>query len=868
MQRTHGGRTAPPTVRLLLVVLTLASAAAGQYWLSVYHVPARCAAAWGVAAIGFVLLCRFGINANDLPTQRYGLSRRVEWLFLAGVFGVGICFGLYHFREFPPGLNHDAAWEGLYALRILRGEAYTPYASEAWGRETLTLYLRTVSIWLMGPTVLAVVLPSMIAGMLALPFFYAWARAMFGARLALMATWLFGVSGWHLVFSRIGWRSDFQPLFTAITCCFFIRGLQTQRGRDFALSGMGLALALNTYNAARALPLLFGLWVIIQIFQSGYQWLRRYARGLGVMAVTFAVAVIPLAMYAVNNWAAFQVRAAFLAGKDPWWPAVKSTLLLFNFWGNGDDFFVNTPALEYPTAVFLPFGVLWCVAQWRDQRAQFLLIGLAVGILPGLITRPNLNHDVGAMPFIFFFIALGVLFFGQQIGILRAPAGRVAAAILMSSVGLAATTATYSQYLGAHPRLVWGFYPEATILGEYVKTLVPRYEIYIGDTPYLPRDTITYMSYQGEGDPERRNYVWVDDISVLLMQPITSSPGKGLAFIFQNSMKGRTVRMGLALRYPKYETVELRYGGRAFATALLIPPGGTGVSDATSPTPTPASSTPTPTLAAMETAAPVGTLSQPRGVALRRNGSIEVCDFGNDRLQEFGLDLHGRRQIGGPGSTAGRFKQPCAVAVGPDDELFVADTWNHRVQVLSQRGDFVREWTAHLYAPRGIAVNIDGDVFVADTGNHRIVRFSSTGQQQAQWGAKGSAPGQFVNPVGIAIDAEGRIYVCDNGNSRLQIFTSDGQFVGAFPVLGWEVRAFSEPYVAVDAKGTIWVTVPSAGEIRGYTRSGELLRTLTAQNVPGVTFSIPMGIAYDQRNHALIVSDLANRLVRIPLSQP
>jgi len=35
-----------------------------------------------------------------------------------------------------------------------------------------------------------------------------------------------------------------------------------------------------------------------------------------------------------------------------------------------------------------------------------------------------------------------------------------------------------------------------------------------------------------------------------------------------------------------------------------------------------------------------------------------------------------------------------------------------------------------------------------------------------------------------------------------------------------------------------------------------------------VTFSIPMGIAYDQRNHALIVSDLANRLVRIPLSQP
>ena len=61
-----------------------------------------------------------------------------------------------------------------------------------------------------------------------------------------------------------------------------------------------------------------------------------------------------------------------------------------------------------------------------------------------------------------------------------------------------------AQYLGPQPRRIWGYYPETTVIGRFMKTLVPGYKIFIGDTPYFPRDALTFLSYQGEGDPERQ----------------------------------------------------------------------------------------------------------------------------------------------------------------------------------------------------------------------------------------------------------------------------------------------------------------------------------------------------------------------------
>jgi sugar lactone lactonase YvrE len=842
---------------LLLALAAFACGAAGQYWLVIDRHYDWSAYAWGAAIIFFFGSYVSGDRHRELPAREdQELDRRTEWALLAVVLAVGAFFSFYGSDRFPPGLNHDAAWEGLYGIRILNGQPYTPYAIEAWGRETLTFYLRAASIWVLGPTPLAVWAPGMLLGFLTLPFFYWWARNMFGPRFALIATLLFGVSGWHLVFSRSGWRSDYQPFFTVLTCCFFIRGMLTAKPMDFVWAGVGLALTLNVYNAARVFPALFVLWLLAVRFQSwtGRGFRRRYGVPLLFMAAAFAIVIAPLAWFAFNHWAAFQSRMVALRGQSTLAQALRSSLLLFNFSGNGDDFFVAEPALEYPAAVLLVFGFLWALLKWKDERAQFLLLGMVVGLLPGLISRPNLNRDVGTMPFVYFFVGLGAFYLAQQLRLAVPRIGRHLAVVSLCAVGVAAAASSFSQYLGSRPRPVWGFYPETTVVGNYIKRLVPDYAVWVGGDNY-PRDTITYLTYTGGRDPMARNYTWVDNIGTLMRARFSAPPGKGLAFVLANNNQGQTVFSHLQQRYPNHNVEELRYpspGGGIFARALLVRSEPAG--------PTEAEVAP----AAEISTAPAGELREPRGIALSPAGHFYVCDFGNDRIQEFDAELEFVRQWGVTGSAPGQFRQPCGVAVGADGVVYVADTWNQRVQAFSPEGKFLRQSEPVLYGARGIAVSPDGAVLVADTGNNRVVRLSSELVLQRAWGGKGSKPGELLEPTGVALDAGGDVYVADNGNSRLQRFDAAGAFKSEFPIDGWRLEAFSEPHVSIDKSGRVWVTVPAQREVRVYAQDGKLVGAITAELAGRARFDRPMGIAVDAAAGGAVVTDLGNRLVRLP----
>jgi sugar lactone lactonase YvrE len=175
-----------------------------------------------------------------------------------------------------------------------------------------------------------------------------------------------------------------------------------------------------------------------------------------------------------------------------------------------------------------------------------------------------------------------------------------------------------------------------------------------------------------------------------------------------------------------------------------------------------------------------------------------VCDFGHDRIGIFDAALKPASFWGKPGTGPGEFKQPGAIAVGARGDVYVADTWNSRIQVFDGTRKFLREWKSEFFGPRGIAVGPGEEVFVADTGNHRIVRFAADGVKQAEWGGRGEAPGKLFDPIGVAAAAGGKVFVCDNGNGRLQVFDRNGKLLQGFPVAGWRREVFSEPNVAPD----------------------------------------------------------------------
>jgi DNA-binding beta-propeller fold protein YncE len=133
----------------------------------------------------------------------------------------------------------------------------------------------------------------------------------------------------------------------------------------------------------------------------------------------------------------------------------------------------------------------------------------------------------------------------------------------------------------------------------------------------------------------------------------------------------------------------------------------------------------------------------------------------------------------------GKFNYPQDVAVGPDGNLYVADSNNNQIQVLDADGLFLRSWNGSSagvpnnssFYPNAVAVAADGKVFVSDGSNHRVLVFDAQGKFLRSMGQNGSAAGQLSNPTGIAVDASGNVYVGDTGNYRITVFDADGAYV-------------------------------------------------------------------------------------------
>jgi DNA-binding beta-propeller fold protein YncE len=169
---------------------------------------------------------------------------------------------------------------------------------------------------------------------------------------------------------------------------------------------------------------------------------------------------------------------------------------------------------------------------------------------------------------------------------------------------------------------------------------------------------------------------------------------------------------------------------------------------------------------------------------------------------------------------------PRAIASGLEDDIYVADSRNHRILHIASDGSLLHEWGTFgdqasgnapigtFYEPWGVAVGPDGSVYVTDTWNHRVQKFEADGTPVKTWGQYGTplpelpeSKASFWGPRGIAVDGEGRVYVADTGNKRIVVFDEDGNYLTEFGTAGFDPGQFDEPVsVAVAEDGTVYVT--------------------------------------------------------------
>lgn len=173
-----------------------------------------------------------------------------------------------------------------------------------------------------------------------------------------------------------------------------------------------------------------------------------------------------------------------------------------------------------------------------------------------------------------------------------------------------------------------------------------------------------------------------------------------------------------------------------------------------------------------------GLLGRPTGLAINGAGDeLLVIDSEHAALLRFSLaDLRPLGMIGYLGEGDGLFNAPTAVAVGPDGSIFVVDTLNHRVQILTAEGKFVRAFgkagdaPGYFARPKAVAVDGQGNIHVVDALFDNVQVFDHQGRLLMAYAESGHEPGRLWLPAGIAIDGRGRIYVADTYNKRVQIF--------------------------------------------------------------------------------------------------
>lgn len=248
----------------------------------------------------------------------------------------------------------------------------------------------------------------------------------------------------------------------------------------------------------------------------------------------------------------------------------------------------------------------------------------------------------------------------------------------------------------------------------------------------------------------------------------------------------------------------------------------------------------------------------------------------------------------GTGSAA-QFSTPLDVALDPNGDLLVADTWNYRIRRLTPEGvattyagsgvDGTADGplgSAQFKSPSRLALHPNGDLFVLEL--HDVVRriaagtvttHAGTGTPGYEDGPPGAA--QFSGPAGLVVDPQGNLFVSDTGNNCIRRIAKDGTVTTVAGTLnpgfmdGYGATArFNGPQgLALDAGGNLYIADMGNHAIRKLTPQG-LVVTVAGNgsygffdgNAREAQFNTPLDVEVGADGR-IYVADFMNHRIRV-----
>lgn len=220
---------------------------------------------------------------------------------------------------------------------------------------------------------------------------------------------------------------------------------------------------------------------------------------------------------------------------------------------------------------------------------------------------------------------------------------------------------------------------------------------------------------------------------------------------------------------------------------------------------------------------------------------------------------------GDTGKGPGQMIYPRAICAAANGSVFVVDRYA-RVQHWDREGKYLNEWQMpnwQLGKPVGLSVGPDGNVYVADTHYHRIAVYTPGGQFLREWGREGAGPGEFMLPTDVAFDAKGRIFVSEyNGNDRVQVFDSAGKWLFQFGRFGQGDGEFARPESLAIIGDLVYIADACNHRIAVFTTDGRFVRNMGRLGSELGELRFPYGLDHDSKGN-LVVCEMGNNRVQL-----
>jgi uncharacterized protein (TIGR03437 family) len=310
-------------------------------------------------------------------------------------------------------------------------------------------------------------------------------------------------------------------------------------------------------------------------------------------------------------------------------------------------------------------------------------------------------------------------------------------------------------------------------------------------------------------------------------------------------------------------------------------------------------------------------IGQPRRAAVDSQGNVYFSSFnsvfkiaGGTLSLVAGNSRPGFSGDGGPAINA-QLNAPGGIAVDPSGNVYIADTNNNRVRIVTTNGiintfagnGFIGSPLAFgdggpanqgsLQLPGSVALDTKGNVYIADTGNNLIREVTTDGIINTICG--NSLPGysgdggaalnaEVHSPQDVAVDSSGNVYIADTLNAAIrEITVSNNQIstIAGNGTVGYSgdgglatSAGLIQPYaIALDSRANVYIAEPPDGRIRELTVSNKFINTVVGNGVLGFAgdggpavkaeINLASGVAVDSSGNLYIADAFNNRIRKV-----